>query len=257
MRWALFMIAMAAPISAQANDVGQLVRFVSCPIYRDTDAGRKSGCWLADDRETGMRWDVTQSPHKPDWNFAILVEGRVSGEGGNPCGARILDPVRTSILPDRCPRHILPPEDYTGRKFTLPRRNNSPVGSPRMKMAGPFAERTFNIYFEFDRDFMIYQYSDWLIDQAASWIESAKPKHIIVTGFAATKPVTVSGSEYAESATIAKSRAEMVSETLLRLQPTLSIETRWETDSEAIDDPEADGLPDQSKRRVEILVLFK
>ena len=56
----------------------ELVRFVACPVYRDTDAGKKSGCWLADDPATGRRYDVSQSPTKPDWNFEVLVEGRVA-----------------------------------------------------------------------------------------------------------------------------------------------------------------------------------
>ena len=50
---ATLLLAIAAPASAQAPV--EIVRFISCPIYRDVDAGRKSGCWLADERETEAR----------------------------------------------------------------------------------------------------------------------------------------------------------------------------------------------------------
>ena len=86
-------VVLAAPLSAQAQQAGELVRFIACPVYRDTDSGRKSGCWLADDRESGIRYDVSQSPYKPDWNREVLVEGRVSADPPTPCGATVLEPV--------------------------------------------------------------------------------------------------------------------------------------------------------------------
>ncbi|HEV7694602.1 MAG TPA: hypothetical protein VGO52_27440, partial [Hyphomonadaceae bacterium] len=74
---ALLLAAMAAsPANAQAP--GDTVRFISCPIYRDVDAGRKSGCWLADERESGRRFDIGNAPTKPDWNHEVLVEGKIS-----------------------------------------------------------------------------------------------------------------------------------------------------------------------------------
>ena len=87
MRKLALLAALCTATTAQAaQDAAGLVRYVACPIYRDTDAGRKSGCWLADDRETGKRWDVTESPYKPDWNFAVLVEGKPSANTAQPCG---------------------------------------------------------------------------------------------------------------------------------------------------------------------------
>ena len=43
-----------------AGAAAETVRFIACPIYRDTDAGRKSGCWLADERASGTRFDVSR-----------------------------------------------------------------------------------------------------------------------------------------------------------------------------------------------------
>lgn len=256
MRTLAFAAALVASASAHAAETGALVRFVACPIYRDTDAGRKSGCWLGDDREGGTRWDVTESPYKPDWNFAMLVEGRVAASADQPCGSPVLDPVRTSRLDVPCVRHMLPAEGLPGRRFVLPRRNIAPLGVPRPVPPGPYAERVFPVYFEFDKDFLVYQYDDWLIDNAVAWIRAARPKKLVVTGFAATTPETVSGMVLAERPEVASERAEAIAETLRRLVPAIPVETRSETGAQPTKDPEADGLPWQSQRRAEIRALF-
>lgn len=257
MRTPAFLVALAAATSAQAAETGELVRFVTCPVYRDTDAGKKSGCWLGDDTATGKRWDVSQSPYKPDWNQAMLVEGRVSADTAHPCGAPVLDPVRTSRLDVPCTRHMTPAEGFPGRKFVLPRRNIAPLSVARPVPPGPYGERTFPVYFEFDRDFLVYQYDDWLVDNAVTWIRAARPTRLVVTGFAATTPDTVSGHSLAERSEVARERAETIAETLRRLVPSIPVETKWETASRATDDPEADGLPWQSQRRAEIRAVFE
>lgn len=250
------LIALIAPLSAQAQDTGALLRFIACPVYRDADSGKKSGCWLADDPASGIRYDVSLSPYKPDWNRAVLVEGRVSALPTDPCGAKVLDAVRTSILPDPCPRHLLPAEGFAGRRFKLPGRNISPLSVPRAVPPGPYAERTFTTFFEFDRDFLIYQYDDYIIDAAVTWIRAAKPAKLVVTGFAATTPETVSGRQIAERTELAQERAENISETLRRLLPGMAVETRWENGAKVIDAADADGIPGQSQRRVEIRAVF-
>lgn len=249
-------VVLAAPLSAQAQQAGELVRFIACPVYRDTDSGRKSGCWLADDRESGIRYDVSQSPYKPDWNREVLVEGRVSADPPTPCGATVLEPVRTSRLDTPCPRHMLPAEGYAGRRYKLPRRNIDPLSVPRKVPPGPYAERTFPVYFEFGNDFLVYQYDDWLIDNAVTWIRAAHPKKLVVTGFAATDPTSVSGRTIAEPAGLAAARAASIAETLRRLLPGMIVETRAQTGALPTDEPEADGLPGQSQRRAEIRAVF-
>ena len=67
-------LALLLSLAAASSDVAH-VSFVACPIYRDTNDGRKSGCWLVDEPSTGVRYDVTAAPTKPDWNHAVLVEG--------------------------------------------------------------------------------------------------------------------------------------------------------------------------------------
>jgi hypothetical protein len=251
------LLMLAAPLAAQAAETRELVRFIACPTYRDADSGRKSGCWLADDPVTGKRWDVSQSPYKPDWNFAILVEGRVAAAATDVCGGAVLDPVRTSRLMDRpCTRHMLPAEGYPGRRYKLQGRYIDPVSVARPVPPGPYAERTFPVYFEFGNDFLIYQYDDYLLDKAATWIKAAKPKKVVVTGHAATAPEMVSGERLAERPVVARERAEMVAETLVRLMPDLKVEARWQTASQPIEESEADGIPGQSQRRVDIRAVF-
>nr|WP_221773714.1 hypothetical protein [Novosphingobium piscinae] len=249
-------LALLAPLSAEAAETGRLVRFVSCPVYRDADSGKKSGCWLADARDSGERFDVSLSPYKPDWNRAVLVEGRTTGQPATPCGSPVLDPVRTSVLDEPCQRHMLPAEGFPGRRFVLPPRNLAPLSVPRKPVEGPFGPRTFALFFEFDRAFVVYQYSDFLLDQAAAWLAAARPKRVVVTGFAATAPETVSGRLLAERPEVAQERAAITAESLHRLLPELVIETRTETAATPTDLPDADGLPGQSQRRVEIRAEF-
>lgn len=250
-------LAFAAPLAAQAQDTGQLVRFIACPVYRDADSGKKSGCWLADDAASGRRYDVSQSPYKPNWDYAVLVEGRVSAAPADPCGSPVLEPVRTSILPDEpCTRHMLPAEGYPGRKFKLPPRNIQPLAVARPVPPGPYAERVFTTYFEWNRDFLVYQYGDFIIDNAVTWIKAARPKKLVVTGFAATTPETVSGRAIAERPEVAQERAEAMAITLRRMLPGMVVETRRETAAKVTDDADSDTIPGQSQRRAEIRAVF-
>ncbi len=254
MKRLLAIAAIALPLSAaQAQEA---IRFVACPVYRDTDAGRKSGCWLATDPATGTQWDVSQSPHKPDWNFAVLVEGIPAADPAQPCGARVLEPARTSRLDQPCVRHMLPAEGFAGRPFVLPPRNNQPLFAQQPVPPGPYAERTFTIFFEYDRDFLVYQYGDYLLDQAQQWIAAARPARLVVTAFAATDPVEISGYTLAERPAVAGERAWVIAESLRRLHPAIPVETRTITGSQPNGHADADGIPWQSQRRVEITALF-
>jgi OmpA family len=247
-------IVVLAAFVLPCAQAAELVRFVSCPVYRDTRAGRKSGCWLADDPASGLRYDVTPSPTKPDWNFAVLVEGSVAAGDLDPCGGIVLDPVRVSRLMDAsCPRHMLPAEGFPGRPFALPERNVRPVFDARAKPPGPYATTTFYLFFEFGTSFVSYQYGDYLLDQAITWIRAAEPKKIVITGYAASKPAIVSGRVLREDPDLARARAEKLQEALLRLGvPEKKISVRWRTDPEPVDVAAADGIASASLRRVEI-----
>jgi len=244
------LLACSAVLPAAAAEP---LRFIACPVYRDVDAGRKSGCWLAEDAATGLRYDVSPSPTKPDWNHEVLVEGSVATAQDNACGGVVLDPVRVSILPGSCTRHSLPAEGFPGRRFVLPPRNVRPLSEARKPPAGPWTDRSFHLQFEWDRSFAVYQLDDYLLDQAITYIRAVKPREVIVTGYAATTPATVSGRRIAERADVARERAEMAGESLLRLGVPKSILTvQWRDAAEPAPIDAADGLAEASRRRVDI-----
>jgi hypothetical protein len=104
---------------------------------------------------------------------------------------------------------------------------------------------------------VVYQYGDYLLDQAAHWIRRAKPARLIVTGYAATGPELVSGTTIVERPEVARERADTVALSLSRLFPELPIETRAVVGARPNDHADADGLPWQSQRRVEIRAEFQ
>ena len=252
MNSAIFGLSALMFVTSVAN-AAETVTFISCPIYRDTDAGRKSGCWLADEATSGRRFDISRATSKPDWNHEILVEGTLAATADNPCGGVVLEPVRTSILPGLCTRHMLPAEDFKGNVFALPRRTVAPTNVPRAKPAPPYRDKVFHLFFDFDKDFIVYQYGDYLLDQAITYIRAAPIKQIRVTGWAASDPVVVSGRTIAENPQIARQRADLIVEALLRMGIDKNlISEHWAENAQPVDDPEADGLPGQSRRRVDI-----
>jgi hypothetical protein len=252
MRGAALLLALA--LSGEATAQQADIRFIACPMYRDTDQGKKSGCWLADDAATGMRYDVGMGPVKPDWNHEVLIEGRVSTTA-DACGGVVLDPVRVSVLPGACTRHSLPAEGHPGRVFALPQRNVRPLYEARATPAPPYAEKTFTLTYSWEADFTIYQLDDFYLDQAITWIRAVRPSRITVTGYGATRPAQVSGRTIAESPGIAQRRAQTVTESLVRLGvDPARIRTEWRNSAEPSDAPGADGLAEASRRRVDIRV---
>jgi outer membrane protein OmpA-like peptidoglycan-associated protein len=103
---------------------------------------------------------------------------------------------------------------------------------------------------------MAYHLVDYLLDQAITWIRAANPRRIRVTGYAATRPASVSGHSLAERPAVARERAERVAEALFRLGVERSrIEVRWRSDSAVATVDGADGLAEPSRRRADIEVF--
>jgi hypothetical protein len=249
MALAVALLAMAAPVLSEQQ------RFIACPIYRDADAGRKSGCWLVDEPTSGQRYDVSPAPTKPDWNYEVLVEGEVAAKQDNACGGVVLNPVRVSVLPGPCTRHMLPAEGFPGRVFVLPKRNIQPLNVPRPPPPLPHTDRTFYQFYDFNKSFLVYQLDDYFLDQAIAYIRGVTLRKVVVTGFAATGPATVSGRELAEDPAIARARAENTAESLRRLGvKEEQLEVRWRGKSTPVSVEDADELSEASRRRVEIAV---
>lgn len=239
-----------------ATAAAQDVAFVTCPLYRDTDAGKKSGCWLAESPESGVRYDVTQSANKPDWNHAVLVEGRLAEDQTDVCGGVVLAPVRVSVLSSPCVRVLLPAEGFVSRRFALPPRNVRPLYVPRTPAAAPWSARDFSIPFDFDRDFVVYQNADYLLDQAVSYALDVEADRVEITGLFDDRARVVSGIALRETEEIARLRAQRVADWMrLRGVPADRIHAAWRAAQDASADPAFEGLSEASRRRVDIHIV--
>lgn len=244
--------------------IGEPVTFVACPAYRDTDAGRKSGCWLADDPGDGTTYDVSFGLVKPQVGRAVLVEGVPTDAPATLCGGVVLSPVRTSTLPDACPRSIIPAEDFPGRPYKSPPEQLKPASEPRTVPQGPYVAKEFTIYFEFGRDFLAYQYSELILEKIQLYVKASQARQVRIEGFAATRAFSArngaslpgNSRQLREEYALARSRADMVAEALRRLgvaANTIQVEARGAPAATA--DPELGKLPEVTKRRVVITVV--
>lgn len=243
------------PACASAAPAEQGIQFIACPAYRDTDAGRKSGCWLAASRADGLRYDITRSPTKPDWNYAVLVEGRIVAGAADTCGGIVLDPVRVSVLPDACPRLMLPAQGAPGVRFGLPKRNVRPIHEARERYTKGAQPQRFDIPFDYGNDFTIYQLADYYMQNATLFALDTSPSRIDVIGHAATTPWDVSGRTMQEDPGLAKARAERVAAWLRMSGVDASlIRVSVGTEDDPVPMEGADGLSAPSRRRVEVIL---
>jgi hypothetical protein len=263
------------------------VTFVACPVYRDTDNGRKSGCWLATDPASGIRYDVTQSRSKPQTGREILVEGllannspapekeqvpgqaqgmgQTQGAGpppkhesvaDDPCGGAVVYPVHVSVLSSTCPSFMLPAEGHPGRRFHLdPTLVLPPSDVVRPPLPPPYPPRDWIIEFSYQSDFLQYQYSEVILDEIARYVLASHPRRVEVTGHAVTRTRVVSEHSLAEQSPLARARAEIVAEALRRLGVADALmHVAWNENPPAIQGD--DGLPEPSRRRVDIRVIY-
>jgi hypothetical protein len=252
---ALALAALLLPAVATAATQGQDLQFIACPAYRDTDAGRKSGCWLATSRVDGLRYDITRSPTKPDWNHGVLVEGRVAEGATDTCGGIVLDPVRVSVLPDACSRLMLPAQGAPGIRFGLPTRNVRPPHEAREIFVKGDSPKLIQVPFDYGNDFTIYQLADYYMQQATLFAMDTRPSRVEVIGYAATTPWVVAGRTLQEDPALAQLRADRVA-TWLRLtgvDPAI-IEVRVGKEDMVVPMEGADGLREPSRRRVDVIL---
>lgn len=242
-------LASACAILAAMTAAAQATSFVACPVYRDTDAGRKSGCWLATDPASGRRFDVSEAANKPLVGRMVLVEGEPSG-AKDICGGEVLDPVRVGVLEDSCTEMIIPPEGYPSKPSVLPKEYLFPMTVVRTKPAPPYSAQTWQVMFSFGDDRLIYQSVETTLERAMLYALASGARKLEVTGYADVAGFKVSGRHLAEPKALAKARALMVTEALVRQGvPVATIKTAWRTDPAAL----APGvLATASKRRVTI-----
>jgi outer membrane protein OmpA-like peptidoglycan-associated protein len=249
MKAAALLIALL-PLSSLA----ETVTFVACPIYRDTDAGRKSGCWLADDATSGVRYDATEALIKPLLGREVLVEGVIKTRDTQSCGGVILEPVSVSVLESECKAHLIPAEGHPSRRFILPTKTLQPANVPRIAPPPPYTTREYSIYFELHSDFLLYQHSEVIIDDAVTYIKAAKPKRIVVTGYADTRGFDSSGRTIKESKQVAHARAAMLTEALLRLGVDKKLIVQRASGDAPDDAMTQQGLKHAAKRRATLRI---
>ncbi len=238
-------------VAALAMAPAWAVSFVACPVYRDTDAGRKSGCWIATDGASGVRYDVTDSPNKPQVGRMVLVEGEPAGTK-DLCGGVALNPVRVAILRETCAEVLIPAEGFPSKPSVLPADSMQPLGVPRTMPAPPYSTQTWQIGFSFDDDRLMYQSVETTIERVMLYAVASKAREVRITGYADVKGIMVSGRKLAEPRALAKARALMVKEALVRLGvPAVTITTDWRLDPNPIT---KGAMADSSKRRVTIIV---
>jgi len=231
--------------------------FVGCPVYRDTDNGRKSGCWLATDPETGERYDISQGRSKPQLGREVLVEGRLDVTSPQACGAPVLVPVHVSVLAGSCPGFVLPAEGYPGRRYEVPAGQVLPPADVvRPPLEPPFGPRSWSIAFGYRSDFLQYQYSEVILDQIGRYVVASHPREVVIVGYAVTADRVVSGHHLSEPKELARSRAAMVREALVRL----GVAPGLVHVSTAVNPPPSgavdDGFEASSRRRVDISVVY-
>lgn len=219
------LLAVLVPVASHAspNEApvgGEAKRFIGCPVYRDTDSGRKSGCWLVTDTQSGFRFDLQQAFTKPQLGQEILVEGHLPEAGKRSaadCGGWVLERARVSVLPGRCPAIMLPAEDFAGRRFEVPASAMTPNHLPQPQPPQPWVSREFQIFFDFGSDYLRYQHAEVILQEAVRLAQLGGARKIHITGYAATEPTEVSGRVIREATALANARAQMASEALRRL----------------------------------------
>jgi outer membrane protein OmpA-like peptidoglycan-associated protein len=193
----------------------------------------------------------------------VLVEGIRSDEPTTACGGIVLNPVRTSNLTTAaCSRTIVPAGDYPGRPYKSPPEQLRPASEPRMLPTGPYDARTFSIYFEFGRDFLVYQYAEMILEKIMLYAKASQAHDVLVEGYAATEPLYVRDAGRAglrrpvhEDSQLATARANMVAEALRRLGvPAATVRVQAHTAPAATADLEQGKLPEPSKRRVVVTI---
>jgi outer membrane protein OmpA-like peptidoglycan-associated protein len=118
---------------------------------------------------------------------------------------------------------------------------------------GPYVSRDWHIEFNFQSNFLAYQYSEVILDEAARYIRAGGARRVEVVGYADSKPYMVSGRTLIEPRGLAEDRARMVNQALLRLGVNPAIlHIDWHDDPAAIGTD--DGMAEPSKRRVTIHV---
>ena len=152
----------------------QDVAFVSCPIVQDTPT---VPCWLVE-REgeefyMGVQVDSSSAFSPPSLGHKVLVEGTLTDR--EECGARVIDPIKISIMPELSPecdelRMVRTGVDIS---FAPPRPPGPSAGrlaydtfDPEPDPEPPFNPKSFDVRFPFD-ELVTFSRASTLLDITA------------------------------------------------------------------------------------------
>lgn len=240
---------------AGAQQSGERIQFVACPIVRDTAS---VPCWLTRHKGTmfymGIQSDVSAEFQPPLQGHQVLVEGVVGSE--QICGGIVLEEIKISTMPElngSC-NTMLPAEDRYVIDF-----NPRPPGPSGGRLAfqaniDPLPparpsreEKTFDLFFDFDRTvsfrhprelMAILEYAN---DIGASRVE--------VTGHFASHLLS-NGQVLTESPGAAERRAREIATLLEGAGLDAEFEVHWSEQPQA-----GDGHEDWRGRHAQIVVI--
>ena len=257
------LLALALAISPAA--FAQQRSFAACPIVRDT---KTVPCFLAEyEGETyylTIQQDIQADLYPPQLLHEVLVEGTVA-PGPRVCGGIPLKPVKLSVLPelDLSCNTILPAEPGIEapptRRPAGPSTRQAPVvvgdappaagRGPQERFTGPFTERIFNIFYDFDSSFL-FSRDTRIVNQAAVYATAANARSVEITAHRSASLLS-NGRVMTENEAIATRRAERVVEILKGLGTApASIKV-----SIAADVAKPDGVTDPQNRLLTIRVM--
>lgn len=258
--------AAAADAEQLVGVAGQPISFVTCPIVRDTAT---VPCWLAEyDGELyylGIQVDIGAAWYPPQLGHEVLVEGRVAAERPRICGGIVVEPIRTSVLPELNPacNTMWPAEDrYTvpfaprgpgpaNRGLERQRQQQDPQAQtdlppPTAPSKGP---KDFVVHFDFDTHLMPGGRPARVIGEAIRYAQAAKAKRIVVTGYRGVSRLS-DGRELIEMPVIPERRAQMVAYAFREAGFAAAVlQVRWQAEAEP-----GNGIDDPSRRRVVIAI---
>lgn len=244
-------LAALATASAQAQESGQ-VAFVSCPIVQDTPS---VPCWLVEYQgETlymGIQTDVSAEFNPPSLGHQVLVEGTITDR--EICGARVIDPIRISIMPELSPEcdEMRPVRADVDLGFEPPRPPGPSLGRLAFdyipetpSWSPPFEQMSFTVPYPYEG--MIGFRSVFTMQPAFEYALGIEASRIEVVGYRSATRLS-DGTLLIEREGIAMERAEEVAR-MLRGAGLENAEFAVSAHDEAIE-----GGPDV--RRVEITIV--
>jgi hypothetical protein len=205
-------LLIAGPV--QAAEQARLA-FVGCPIVQDTPT---VPCWLVEYQGQtyymGIQTDVSAPFNPPSLGHKVLVEGEPTDR--EVCGAKVIEPIRISIMPALSPEcnELRMVREGVDLGFEPPR----PPGPSRGRLAfdfldpppppqPPFSARSFTVEYEFEG--MVGFRTPVVLQPALEYAQHSKAGRIEIVGYRGATRLS-DGSLMQEHAGIARDRADEI-----------------------------------------------